>query len=218
MAKVKIGIVDYGLGNLFNVQRAFQYLGAHVTISGSPDELSAMDKIVIPGVGAFGEGMKNLSENGLKEALVEAKIQGKLILGICLGMQLLLTESEEQGLHQGLDFIRGRVVRFPSLSSPEKYKIPQISWNTLSYSESQTEGRWHNTLLSGLTDQNYMYFVHSYFAQVKEPEYSIAVTRYGNTTYTSVIQRENIVGCQFHPERSGEVGLKILQNFILEPS
>lgn len=219
MAKVKIGIVDYGLGNLFNVQRALDYLDATSIISGSPEELSKTDKIVLPGVGAFEEGMKNLSKSGLKETLIESGNQGKPILGICLGMQLLLSESEEHGLNSGLDLIKGRVIRFPSSLSPDKnLKVPQISWNTLSYSESQKENQWENTLLNGLTDQAYMYFVHSYFAQVEDPVYSIAVTQYGDTTYASVIQRENIVGCQFHPERSGEVGLKILQNFILEPS
>jgi len=219
MTQINIGIMDYGLGNLYNVQRAFHYLGVNATISGSPDELLAMDKIVLPGVGAFGEGMKNLSKNGLNEALMELSKQGKSILGICLGMQLLLTESEEYGLHRGLDLIKGRVIRFPFSLSPDKnLKVPQISWNTLLYSENQMENRWENTLLKGLTDRAYMYFVHSYFAQVEDPVYSIAVTQYGDTTYTSVIQRENIMGCQFHPERSGEVGLKILQNFILEPS
>ena len=215
MSKAKICIIDYGLGNLFNVQRAFKFLGTNAVVSSSPKEVYKYDKIVLPGVGAFGEGIKNLRKSGLLEVLVESKDKGKSILGICLGMQLLLSESEENGLNNGLAFIPGKVVRFPPSSiNGRNYKVPQISWNSITYSESQTNKKWKNSILKDLPDQVYMYFVHSFYARVEKEKDSIALTNYGNTTYTSVVQFENVVGCQFHPERSGKFGLKILQNFI----
>ncbi len=217
MSKGKICIVDYGLGNLFNVQRAFHYIGAETVISDSPETIFKSDKIVLPGVGAFGEGIKNLNKKGLAEALEKSKVKGKPILGICLGMQLLLSRSEENGNHAGLNFITGKVVRFPTPTlSEKKYKIPQISWNRIMYSESQNENRWKKTILNNIPNRVYMYFVHSYYAQIQDPQCSIAVTTYGNTEYSSVIRFENVMGCQFHPERSGKLGLEILENFLLD--
>ena len=212
----KIVILDYTLGNLFNVQRAFKVLGVDALVTDRGEDLEEADKIVLPGVGAFSEGMKHLREKGLAEAIRKAALRGKPILGICLGMQLLMAESEEHGIWDGLDLIPGRVLR---LDSPvrERFKIPQIGWNMLLPSDSQ-RGRgkeaWKDTILEGLEQNEFMYFVHSYYVRVEDPVHSVAQTNYGHNSFCSVVQKQNIIGCQFHPERSGTQGLKILEKFI----
>ena len=213
-----IAVLDYALGNLFNVKRAFDHLGVNTLVTHDRKEVEEADKIVLPGVGAFSEGMKHLEERGLVAVLKDSAKQGKPILGICLGMQLLMTESEEHGRWDGLDLIPGRVVRF---DLPEKnknrFKIPQIGWNKLIPSDFQKkEGKnfWKDTVLKGLDEDANMYFVHSYYVNVEGPEYSVAQSNYGRNDFCSVVQKENIIGCQFHPERSGPEGIKILKNFV----
>lgn len=222
MTKTKIIIVDYGLGNLFNLQRAIEAIGAEALISSDSAQISNADKLILPGVGAFEDGMKGFSERGLITTIHNFADSGRLILGICLGMQLLMEWSEEHGLHKGLDLVKGRVVRFKEPDRNDlKYKIPQIGWNSLKFPDSLPEkdkswkdNTWENTILKGLGNESYMYFLHSYIVVLNDPKNCIAVTEYGRDKYCSVLEKENIMGCQFHPERSGEKGLSILRNFI----
>lgn len=207
----KIVILDYTLGNLFNVQRAFDFINCRTTISSDPEEVYSADKIILPGVGAFGEGIKQLKSKGLDIAVKEAAKKGKPILGICLGMQLLLSESEEHGNHEGLDLIPGKVLRFDSHSEGDNFKIPQIGWNRIS---TPVNTSWDGTILGTLPNECCMYFVHSYYVKVDNPENSLANTTYGYNEFCSVVKNDNVLGCQFHPERSGKDGLKILENFL----
>lgn len=212
----KIAIVDYALGNLFNVRRAFSFFSADTIITNIRNEVDGADKLVLPGVGAFGEGMRNLKDSRLVEVIRDAANSGKPILGICLGMQLLLSESEEFGRHPGLDLVPGRVVKF-DLPKNFHFKIPQIGWNRLLPSlrqKQEKDGYWKNTLLRHLSEGAPMYFVHSFYSQVEDQSDSVAVTEYGHNKFCSALQRENVYGCQFHPERSGDDGLLILKHFI----
>ena len=210
-----IAIVDYGVGNLFNIERALLSLDAKTEITSDPAHILAADRLLLPGVGAFEAGMERLQADGMVDVLHEFRASGRPLLGICLGMQLLMTESEENGLHKGLNFIPGRVVRFqPPLSDGARFKVPQTSWNSLERSPAQQQTAWRGTVLDGIPEHVYMYFVHSYCVHVEEPETSVAVTHYGRDSFDSVIARENVTGCQFHPERSGEQGLAILRKFL----
>ena len=210
-----ITVIDYGSGNLFNIQRAFAAIGANINTSSSPEDLKKADKVVLPGVGAYKTGMLHLEKSGMIGALNEFKTSGKQILGICLGMQLLVSQSEENGLYKGLNFIPGNVTRFtPCLSAENRFKIPQIGWNAIEYPSSDPKISWKKTVFSKLKSGSYMYFLHSYLVQVDQAEYCLAVTHFGNETFHSAIQKENVIGCQFHPERSGIQGLSILENFV----
>ena len=219
-----IVIIDYGLGNLFNVQRAIEALGNRsVVISDSQKEIIEADKIILPGVGAFKDGMNGLRQQGLVETISEFADSGRSVLGICLGMQLFMTESEEQGIHKGLNLIKGKVVRFREPDeSGYGYKIPHIGWNSLKvpYSsdnlQSDISDAWADTFLNELNSKPFMYFVHSYIVVVDNSADCIATTDYGRDEFCSVVMKDNISGCQFHPERSGPAGLSILKNFILK--
>lgn len=196
-----IAIVDYGIGNLRSVQKAFEHVGAPVRLISSPAEIEGARAIVLPGVGAFGDGMRNLREAGFVEPLYQAVEAGVPLLGICLGMQLLFEESEEMGIHQGLGLLRGRVRRFAV-----ELKVPQIGWNQLFW-------RRPNPLQAGIPDGAYAYFVHSYYVEPADPDDILAVTEYG-IAYASIVGRGNLLGVQFHPEKSQAVGLRILRNFV----
>ena len=209
-----ITVIDYGLGNLFNIQRAFGAIGANTKLSSLPEDIQKADKIVLPGVGAFKSGMLHLQKNGMIEALNEYKDSGKQILGICLGMQLLVSQSEEDGFHRGLNFIPGKAIRFTPYSPTKKrFKVPQICWNTIKEPSLGSKKIWNDTILNELKDGSYMYFLHSYFVKVEQEKHCLAITRYGNEIFHSAIQKENVIGCQFHPERSGKQGLSILKSF-----
>jgi imidazole glycerol-phosphate synthase subunit HisH len=210
----KIVIVDYLIGNLFNVQRAFNYIGEVTNITNKVEDIENASKIVLPGVGAFSEGIKQLKKNGLDLAIIDSAKRGKPILGICLGMQLLLSESEEHGNHKGLNLIPGKVVKFDSPKGNDKFKIPQIGWNNLLLVHEKRNNNWNNTILEGLAENEFMYFVHSFYVNPDNKNYSLAETDYGYNRFCSVIAKENIIGCQFHPERSGLEGIKILRNFV----
>jgi glutamine amidotransferase len=208
-----VTIIDYGLGNLFSIQRALHHIGAHTVLSEIPEEIEGADYLILPGVGAFGEGMKNLREKGLIEPIRRATRDGRPFLGICLGMQLILSESEEYGIHQGLDLIPGRVVRMPDRQPEEQsYKIPNIGWNEIRRPGGSSG--WEGTVLDGIPERTSMYFVHSYAVFPDDPATILAETEYGSLTYCSAIRKNNICGTQFHPEKSGEFGLEILRNFI----
>lgn len=194
-----IGIIDYKLNNLRSVQKAFEKVGASAFISSDVRELSRADKLVLPGVGAFGAAMENIASLGLQELIQRHADAGRPLLGICLGMQLLFSQSSENGMHEGLNLIEGDVRLFP-----KTVKIPHIGWN-------QMEVRSQSRILKSVENKSFVYFVHSYYADPKEPV-TIATTDYG-FTFTSVVQKGNIFGIQFHPEKSQVAGLQMLKNF-----
>lgn len=197
-----IAIIDYGAGNLRSVEKAFQLFGEEVQVTGERDILLKADKIVLPGVGAFGDAMEHLRGLQLDQVIKEAVELGKPFLGICLGLQLLFEESEESPGVEGLGILKGKIKRIPDTAG---YKVPHVGWNSLALSG---EGK----LFQGLSQEAYVYFVHSYYLEAEEASIVKAVTEYGVTIHASV-EKDNVFACQFHPEKSGEIGLKILQNF-----
>lgn len=205
-------IIDYGLGNLLSVSNALKHLGIVSHVSSNPQDLLSADRVILPGVGAFEDGMKGLREKGFIDPIHQFVKTGKPFLGICLGMQFLLTVSEEFGEHQGLDLIPGRVKSLANSvnSSSRDIKIPHIGWNHL----KMFKRAWNHTILDGLEDGGDMYFVHSYHAVVEDETHILAQTFYGSVPFSSVIMKDNVMGCQFHPEKSAESGLQILKNFI----
>ena len=198
-----IAILDYGVGNLFSLCSSLEYIGADVKVTGDPDEIRRADKIILPGVGAFEEAAKKLEESGLAHLLREEAARGKEIMGICLGMQLLFERSFEYGEHRGLGLIKGSVVSIEG-AIPSTLKVPHIGWNELHFDES-------HKLFKYIKKGDCVYFVHSYFATDCE-ESVIATAEYG-LELTAAVGTGNVMGCQFHPEKSGEVGLNILRAF-----
>ena len=200
-----IGIVDYNMGNLASVINAFEILGADIAVESDPSKLKDYDKLILPGVGAFGDAMEHLQSNGMDIAVKEYAKSGKPLLGICLGMQLLFESSEEFGNHQGLGLIEGKVVAFDESKFDHKLKVPHMGWNEL-FKQNDTP------LFNGLNDDFYLYFVHSFHA-VCDDEYAIGKTYYGYE-FVSAVNKDNIYGIQPHPEKSHENGLKIIENFV----
>lgn len=199
-----IGIVDYNMGNLASVINAFAKIGADATLESDPSKLSQYDKLILPGVGAFGDAMEHLKANGMDEAVKVFTATGKPLLGICLGMQLLFESSEEFGETQGLGLIPGKVVAFDEDKFDHPLKVPHMGWNEL-FQQKQTP------LFSELPEDFYLYFVHSFHA-VCDDAYAIGKTHYGYE-FVSAVQNGNIYGIQPHPEKSHENGLKIIENF-----
>ena len=195
-----IAIVDYGMGNLRSVQKAFEHLGAKAAIVHLPEEIDHADRVVLPGVGAFGDAMDNLKVAGLIAPIVKAIAEGRPFLGICLGLQLMFAESEEMGQHRGLGILPGRVRRFPN-----GQRVPQIGWN-------EVRIRRETALLDGVPDGSYFYFVHSFFVASDRDADVIGTTDYG-IDYASIAGGGRAFGVQFHPEKSQDAGLKILKNF-----
>lgn len=198
-----IAIIDYEMGNLRSVQNAFKTVGHQAVLTRDPSVIDQASHVVLPGVGAFGDCMANLTRFQLVEPILQSIEQGKPFLGICLGLQLLFTESEEFGTHQGLNVIKGKVKKFPSSSA--FLKIPHMGWNTITIEHEAP-------LLSGIGSGTHMYFVHSYYVEPDDPLMTCTVTDYG-IPFVSSIWRENIFASQFHPEKSQRVGLHILRNF-----
>ncbi len=198
-----IALIDYNMGNLFSVTQAFKYCGETPRIVTDAAELMKFDAAVLPGVGNFGEGMLRLRESGLAEKVIEFAGTGRPLLGICLGMQMLLGESDEAPGATGLNLIPGKVRRFPEMG----LKVPQIGWNDVAFKQASVP------LLAGLEDKNFFYFVHSYYVCPDDAGAVIGETEYG-VRYASIIGRDNIYGCQFHPEKSQNCGLQIVKNFI----
>jgi glutamine amidotransferase len=197
-----IALIDYGIGNLRSVEKALETVGADVHLTEEPDQILAADKVVLPGVGAFGDGMAGLRARGLVEVLATIVERETPLLGICVGMQLLFEASDELGEHEGLGFLPGRVSRFPDTG----LKIPQTGWNQL-LNESD------NPLLQDIPPGSYAYFNHSYYCDAAEPTDVLANTEYG-IHYASVVGRGRLYGVQFHPEKSQMVGLAMLSNFV----
>lgn len=213
MSKPKVVIIDYGVGNLLSVQRAVEECGAEAIMSSTPGFIAQADRVILPGVGSFANAMLALKSLGLVEPIKEIAANGIPLLGICLGMQLLLDESEEHGLTKGLGIIPGRVGPLSNLSSDgSPIKIPHIGWSSLIASENAT---WDNTILQNLSPGNAVYFLHSFMAIPKNPKMRIADCVYGLNRISAVISRDNITGCQFHPEKSGVIGIEIIKNFLL---
>lgn len=198
-----IALVDYGVGNLFSLKSSFGAIGEEVEVVSDADRLALADKIILPGVGAFEDAANKLRRSGLDQALLAQAEAGKPLMGICLGMQLLFEESYEYGVHKGLGLIPGQVRPIAEVI-PEDYKIPHIGWNGL---HMQKE----SPIFQRISQGDCVYFVHSYYATGCEP-FTIATTEYG-AELTAAVQRENVFGCQFHPEKSGNVGLNILKAF-----
>jgi len=207
-----ISIIDYGIGNLLSVTRAFAFFNATIHVVKTPEDILKAEKLVLPGVGAFSDGMSNLHQLGLTAPIKQYAQQGRPFLGICLGMQMMLTRSHEFGAHDGLNLIAGDVVPIPTTSEYETRKIPHIGWSEL---HPTTEGpAFSASILNDLGPHPSVYFVHSFMVEPTVKNKRLADTHYGKQTICAAIQHENIYGCQFHPEKSGEVGLKIIQNFL----
>jgi glutamine amidotransferase len=202
-----IAIIDYGMGNLRSVQKGFERVGCAAEVTADPKVVLEADKIVLPGVGAFPDCMRNLEEGGFIEPLLRVIREGRPFLGICLGLQLLFTESDEFGTHQGLNVIPGRVVRFPDWMAEggEKLKIPHMGWNQLAIDRRPPA-------FTGIEEGSNFYFVHSFYVVPEETGVIAATTSYG-IDFCSAIWKDNIVATQFHPEKSQERGLRILKNF-----
>ena len=212
MTKPEVIIIDYGVGNLLSVQRAFEECGVESVISDQPNEISKAKRAILPGVGAFAMGMQSLQKRGLIEVIQEIAFNGVPILGICLGMQLLFDESQEFGFTQGLGLVSGGVVPVSSAGlDGRKIRIPHIGWNSLIADSSDS---WNKTILKGINPGDAVYFVHSYMVTPNDSRVKIANCLYGENQIPAVIQQNNIVGCQFHPEKSGKIGLSILRNFM----
>jgi imidazole glycerol-phosphate synthase subunit HisH len=211
----EVTVIDYGVGNLLSVQRGLEHCGAKVILTTDPKQILAASHVVLPGVGAFGNAMQALERLGLVAVIRELAQLNTPLLGICLGMQLLLEESEEFGVTAGLGLIPGRVLPVPAKTIlGEMQKIPHIGWNALQ--PVNTEIGWQKTLLQDNRPGESTYFVHSFMAAPTDPSHRIADCLYGGHKIAAMIGRNQITGCQFHPEKSGEVGLKILRRFMLQ--
>lgn len=208
----KVAIIDYQMSNLFSVQHACDYFGIDAKITSDKSEILKADGAILPGMGAFGDAMKNLDSLGLSEAIKDFIKKGKPFMGVCLGMQLLLEKSEEFGIHQGLGIIAGEVKKFPGENNQrKKIKIPQIGWNKI-YSKKNSD-RLNNSPLSCIKNNTFMYFVHSYFVKPKSEDIVLTLTDYEGFTYCSSLLYDNIFATQFHPEKSGKNGVTIYKEW-----
>ena len=196
-----IAIIDYGMGNLKSVEKAFNHIGCNTLITNSPEEIYKADRVILPGVGAYADAISCLKESGLDQVIKKVVRGNKPFLGICLGLQLLFDFSEENGGIEGLGILKGKIKKIDT-----GLKIPHMGWNKLNFKSS-------NPLFKGLSDHAYVYFVHSYYLESQDKDIVIARTNYGKDIEIAV-NKDNIFLTQFHPEKSGETGLKILKNFI----
>jgi imidazole glycerol-phosphate synthase subunit HisH len=207
---MKIAIIDYGMGNLFSVQNACRHVGLNSVVTSDKNILMNADGIILPGVGAFGRAMDHLGELDLIDPIKRFIKKGNPFMGICLGMQLLFSESEEFGNSRGLGAIKGRVRKFPPNNiDGEKIKVPQIGWNQIFKTSFELE----NSPLNQIRDKEFMYFVHSYYVDCSEKNVTLTTTRYGDITYSSSVLKENIFATQFHPEKSANKGIQVYRNW-----
>ncbi len=219
MAAIRVAIVDFGLGNLYSVKNACAHVGMTAAITSSRDEIRAADAVILPGVGAYGDAMTTLERLGLVTVIRDVVAAGRPLVGICLGLQLLMSGSDEFGEHAGLGIIEGRVVKFQHpMEGDRRLKVPQIGWNGIRRVPAVPPplagpaDPWEGTFLAGVADGEPMYFVHSYIVRPADPAVVLSTTRYGNVEFCSSVRSGNVVACQFHPERSGPEGLKIYRN------
>lgn len=212
MNKNKVAIIDYSLGNLFSVQQACLYCGIDAFITNDINMLMKADYAILPGIGSFGNAMENLQKMDLVMPIHDFVASGKPLMGVCLGLQLLFTESEELGSFKGLDIINGAVKRFPNIANDgHPLKIPQIQWNKIS---KTFDNEWDKSPLIECEEGDYMYFVHSFYVSPENPKDILSITEYGDFCYCSSIQSNNVSAFQFHPEKSGQKGLSIYKNFF----
>jgi glutamine amidotransferase len=210
----RVTIADFGSGNLLSVRRAFAHLGAEIVVTTSPVEIAAADKLVVPGVGAFADSMRGLIERGLADPVRAFAATGKPVLGICVGMQMLFDRSEEFGSHAGLGLIPGDVRCVPAAGSDGKpHKVPHVGWSPL-----MPRADWSGTPLDGVAAESFVYFVHSFTAHPANDSDRLADSDYDGCRIAAMVRRGNIYGCQFHPEKSGAVGLAILDRFLALPT
>lgn len=203
MGSIMIAIIDYGVGNLASVNKAFSFIGFESVITSDHNEILSADKVVLPGVGAFADAMNSLEKSGMIPVIKEAVERGTPLLGICLGMQMLFDHSTEGGERvEGLGLLKGSVTQFPLDMG---LKVPHMGWNSLHIKQN-------NGIFEGIKENSYVYFVHSYYLTAKEPSHVAATCKYG-IEYDAAVSKGNITGTQFHPEKSGDVGLHILRNF-----
>jgi glutamine amidotransferase len=213
MASAEVAVIDYGVGNLLSVRRALEHCGATVTVTADPQVIVAAARVVLPGVGAFANGMAALDAQGLTATVREVANRGGLLLGICLGMQMLFDESTEFGITAGLGLIAGTVVVVPPTASDGRsQKIPHIGWNALVLPGGRAS--WTDTVLQDLRPGEAAYFVHSFMASPSDPRHRIADCLYGGIPIAALVGKDNVLGCQFHPEKSGEAGLNVLRRFL----
>jgi len=210
----KVAVVDYEMGNLFSVSRACENVGLFPLITSDPAIILSADAVILPGVGAFGDAMSNLKSLDLIGPLMDSIDSGKPFMGICLGMQLLMSESPEFGYYKGLDIIKGTVEKFPATIQEEYHvKVPQVGWNKIYRPAKVTKEQWQSSPFKGVQNYEYMYFVHSYFVIPEDSKITLSNTNYEGTEYSSSICSNNVFACQFHPEKSSKEGMKIYKNF-----
>ena len=213
---MSVVIVDYGVGNLLSAKRAFAHCGAEVVLSGDPDKISRAERLVLPGVGAFAHCMRQLQFSGLVEPLRQFISTGRPLLGICVGMQILFEGSNEFGQHLGLGLIPGVIERIPETdTSGAIHKVPHVGWNALRNPPEANDDRWSGSILKGFPSGGEVYFVHSFTAWPRDVRDRLADAAYGGRRISAVVQRENIYGTQFHPEKSGPLGLGIIESFLV---
>ncbi|MBI2062842.1 MAG: imidazole glycerol phosphate synthase subunit HisH [Candidatus Yanofskybacteria bacterium] len=205
--KPTISIIDYGLGNLYSITKACRKFSDSVVVTEDPEVIRSSSALILPGVGSFGAGIDGLKRRGLVKIIKEFADSGRPILGICLGAQLMMSWGYEFGEFAGLSIVSGKVIKFGKLLPGTK--VPHIGWNKITVKSKKKE-----PIFSSLGEKSYFYFVHSYVMQPEDSKNIFATTNYGGNSFCSIIKQGNIYGCQFHPEKSGEVGLKVIKNFI----
>jgi imidazole glycerol-phosphate synthase subunit HisH len=206
---MNISVVDYQMSNLFSVKNIFDHLGLKINVASSAQEINAADALILPGIGAFGEAIANLERLKLIMPIKNFIASGKPFMGICLGLQLLFSKSHEFGVHDGLGIIEGEVIKLPHEYQGRAMRVPHIGWNKIS-----SHNTWVNTPLKNLKNNEFVYFVHSYYVKPNNDEWLLSTTQYNGLTYCSSLHKDNVFATQFHPEKSGGVGLEILRNWL----
>jgi len=209
----RVAIINFGMGNLFSIQNACQVAGLNPHITSDKDEILSADGVILPGVGAFGNAMTALKKLGLIDVIHQSISSQKPFMGICLGMQLLMSESHEFGRHEGLSIFKGTVKPLNDAfgKDDKKLKVPHVGWNRI-YHQEKIKG-WEESMLAGVGQEEFMYFVHSFFVEPENPEIILSFTQYGGFEFCSSISFKNIFACQFHPEKSADKGLQIYKNW-----